>query len=349
MEMISIDLNSNVTSDAIDPKWWEQKESDAYRSIFSIAKNIETNQAYRHLDNIRFAKLYANKDLDNFLIGTAYSYLQHRISLNVVKPVIDTACAMISKGKTRAQFLTKNGNFTQQRRARDLTLYNEGVFYDLKLYELFKIAFRDACIWGTGLIKFNADTLKQRVTAERVLPDEILVDDCEAAFGKPRQIHQKRYIDRDVAIAMFPDKEKEIRAVTPFRPTTKIYRTGTDLIKIIESWHLPSGPEAKDGKHAITLDSCTLLLEEYAKDWFPFVILRWSEPIVGWYGDGIAQDLVGIQLEINNIVQRIKESMDVISVPRVYLENSSQIASQHITDEIAGITRYTGTPPIIPL
>ncbi len=58
------------------------------------------------------------------------------------------------------------------------------------------------------------------------------------------------------------------------------------MIKVIESWHLKSGPKAKDGKHTICISSATLFEEQYDKDYFPFVFFRWGDRPVGFFGQG---------------------------------------------------------------
>jgi hypothetical protein len=49
--------------------------------------------------------------------------------------------------------------------------------------------------------------------------------------------------------------------------------------------------------------------------------------------------------EINTVLIRIKESQEVVAVPRVLVEESSNINGSHLTDEIGGIVRYRGTKP----
>ena len=118
-----------------------------------------------------------------------------------------------------------------------------------------------------------------------------------------------------------------------------------DMVKVIESWRLPSGLDVNDGKHTISVSSGTLLDESYEKDYFPFVFFRWGIRPVGFFGQGLAEQLQGLQLEINKILRTIQVSMHLVSVPKLLVEVSSKIVSSHLNNRIGGVIKYAGTPP----
>jgi hypothetical protein len=118
------------------------------------------------------------------------------------------------------------------------------------------------------------------------------------------------------------------------------------MVYVFESWHLPSAEGATDGRHTITIDNCTLFDEQYDKAYFPFCFFRWNEPLLGFYGNGLVEELVGIQLEINKILRNIQLAQHLMAVPQVWLEGNSQVVNAHINNEIGGIKKYIGTPPI---
>jgi hypothetical protein len=119
-----------------------------------------------------------------------------------------------------------------------------------------------------------------------------------------------------------------------------------DMVVVVESWRLPSGPESKDGKHAITILNHTLMEEEYSKKYFPFVFWRWGLRPLGFFGQGLCEQLGGIQLEINKILRTIQVSMHLVSVPKVFIEMGSKINIAHLDNKIGGIVQYSGTPPV---
>jgi hypothetical protein len=341
----------NQTPEAIKDikaQWWREKKPHSH--MFGVVNSIETQQSWRYLNNIRYARLYANYELLGFY-GTLFSQAaqmplnNNRLTLNVTKACIDTAAAKIAKNRPKPLFLTSGGDWTQQQRAQDLTKYIEGVFDAADVYKKGPLCFTDAGIMGTGVAKIYADKEKGMICVDRVLTDEIIVDDADGMYGEPRSIYQRKYIDRDVLCEMFPKFEKEIRSATVGVKGDSQSSTAANLIKVIEGWHLKSGESATDGVHAITIENATLFQEEWKKDYFPFAFYRWSPKVVGFWGGGLAEELVGIQLEINKTLRTIQKSIDIACVPRVWVENSSQVNTAQITNEIGAIGKYTGTPP----
>jgi hypothetical protein len=339
------------TKQDIKAQWWREKDSGLFSHMFGVVNSIETQQSWRYLNNIRYARLYANYELLGFY-GTMFSQAANmplnnsRLTLNVTKACIDTAAAKIAKNRPRPLFLTSGGDWSEQRRAQKLTKYVEGAFEAANVYKKGPLSFTDAGIMGTGILKIYPDKEKAMICVDRVLTDEIVVDDADGMYGEPRTMYHRKYVDRDVLCEMFPDYEKEIRAATIGVKGDSQSATSANLIKVIEGWHLRSGESAKDGIHAICIENATLLKETWSKDYFPFAVYRWSPKIVGFWGGGLAEELVGIQLEINKTLRTIQKSIDIACVPRVWLENSAKVNSAHITNEIGSIGKYTGTPPV---
>jgi hypothetical protein len=73
--------------------------------------------------------------------------------------------------------------------------------------------------------------------------------------------------------------------------------------------------------------------------------MRWTPRLLGFFGQGLAEQLQGIQVEINRILRTIQVSMHLVSVPRILAEHTSKIISEHFNNKIGSIIKYTGTPP----
>lgn len=330
--------------DSFTNAWWTV-EKEVHGHIFAKVQAIRDNQSNRRVDWLRFARLYTNTDFDQFISGIVAGAFGRRLSFNVCRSCVDTATAKIAKAKHRPLFLTENGNFSQQNRAKKLTQYSDGMFADLKIYNCGKQVFKDASIFGTGAIKFFNSNGGPK--AERVFIDEIVVDEVDGRNMMPREMHQTKMIHREVLVDTFPKFKKEIAAATlNWDQNKKIRKTTSDMIGVVESWHLPSGLKAKDGRHVIALENITLLDEVYEKDYFPFVFLRWNNPLLGFYGEGLVAQLVGIQLEINTVLLRIKEAQELVAVPRIWVEEGSGVATSQLTNEIGAIGKYRGQAPI---
>ena len=341
----------------IKTKWWFSDDKELHQGVFSVTNAIVTHQQFHHSTFLKYARLYTNQEIIGFghqfherTGNNLRSPITGRVTYNVVRSVIDTASSKIGKSRPRPLVLTSGGDFGLQQKAKKLSKYLEGAFDSAKTYEVGARIFVDACVFGTGVIKVFAEDGK--IVTQRVLPHEIIVDHAEGIYGEPRQIHQKRFISRDVLIDMFPDKADAIQAASSGdtignQNSHSQDSLAADQILVVESWHLPSGSDSRDGKHAITIKDETLFSEEYEKDHFPFVFFRWSPSLVGFFGTSVTEELVGIQLEINKLLRNIQKAQHLAAVPRVFVESGSQVVASHMTNETGGIVKYVGTPPQI--
>jgi hypothetical protein len=332
-------------------RWYESNKNDLYQDVSAYLKALDKEQSYRTSDNLRFAKLYGNYSI---LGLDAYSYtrvessanITHRVTLNIVQSLIDTVVSKITKNKPKPTFLTDGGNWSLKRRAKKLTKFIEGVFSYTDFYDKAAMSFLDACIFGTGCIKiFEKDG---NISCERVFIQEIKVDDIEAYYSKPRQIHQVKYVHKDVLKKLFPSHELQIDNAASSQDefsTSAAYVNKKHMVQVTESWRLPSVSGANDGRRAITISNATLLEEEYTKDYFPFVFFRWGRRPVGFFGQGLAEQLQGLQLEINKILRTIQVSMHLVSIPKILVEASSKIVTSHLNNKIGGIIKYAGKKP----
>jgi len=331
--------------------WWNRDAKDLASNVFAYIEHLATEQSYVTDSNYKNIRLYGNLEPYSlralgFERAEPAASSTNKVTLNIVQSMVDTVVSKITKNKPKPTFLTDGGDWSTQSKAKKLTQFCEGQFYSTNFYDLAATAFKHACILGTGAIKIYRDG--NDIKAETVLVEELKVDDTESIYGHPRQLHQTKFIHRDVLKSMFPEYEAQIDASTTSAlgaSQYSSYRSAQNMLRVVESWHLKSGPEATDGKHSICIENQTLYEAAYDKDYFPFVFFRWSVRPVGFWGQGLAEQLTGLQLEINKILRTIQISMHLVSVPKLLVEASSKVVSAHLNNKIGGIIKYAGTPP----
>lgn len=352
--------NASKEGTAIKNKWWTIPDNEIHAHMIPIMKNIRQNQRYREVNNLRFARMYSNQHIiglggSNFARSGTENInngMTNRMTWNISKSAIDTLSSKIAKNKPRPLYLTDDGDWTLQRRAQNLTLFMQGLFLtmgtgqgdDKSLYGIGRRGFEDGCTFGLGPTKFYVDGGK--IYAERVICDEIVVDDLEGRYGMPRQLGQTKLMPKEMACDLFANHADKIKDASSGLEGEAYSRTSADMVELTEAWHLPSGEKAKDGKKVICVENCTLDVDKYEKDYFPFLFQRWTPGIMGFYGIGVCEELMGIQLEINKTLRSVQIAHHLMSVPQVWLEVSSKTLSKHINNEIGGVKFYQGNPPI---
>lgn len=335
-------------------RWWAKGvgEADVANGITEALNLLGAQQAARAARYARDARLYGNASalrltgLPAFRsppVGAGFA-LDRGVTYNIVQSVIDTVVARIGKNRPKPFFLTSGGDFWLQRKAKRLNAFCDGLFYENKAYVLGVQALRDACVWGDGLIHIGMRD--GRVRWERVFPFEIFVDEVEGIHGEPRQMYRVKDVDRGVLLERFPDKADIIRCAPSSR-----YETGddgliADMVTVREAWHLPSKPGAKDGKHVVSVANGLISdVEVWPHDFFPFARYSWTRSMVGFWSQGLAAQIQGIQIEVNKLLQVIQRSYHLGGTFKLLVENGSKVVKEHLNNEIGAIVSYSGTRP----
>ena len=324
--------------------WWEQSK-DLHEEVFSTFKTLSEDQSTRPKDNLNWLRLFQNNNASG-LSSDTYSLRSGSrsddVTLNIVHSMCTTVTSKIAKNRPKVTFLTSGGDYSLKRKAKLLDKFVNGQFYATDIYAVAPRVFLDAAVFGTGIMKIYGDG--DQIVAERIFPNEVLTDDAESYYGKPRQMFQHKVISREVLLATYPEFEKEILNASKAEYHSSGSKITSNQIECVEAWHLASKKGASDGRHCICLDNVTLLEESYDKDFFPFTFIRWTENLLGFWGQGLSEQLLGVQVEINALLNRIQEQM-YLGTPCVLLETGSKVSKAHITSEPWVVVEYTGTKP----
>ena len=324
--------------------WWSEK-TEPHESVFEVVEHLIDNQNHHSSNNYNHARLYGNisyRDLGTGgLANSAKTSAKNRVTLNVIQSMCDTVTARVAKAKPMATYLTTGGDWAMQRKAKLLTKFTSGQFYGSDIYKVAPKVFLDACVFGTGVLHiFERDG---EIACERVFPDEIIIDDLEARYGEPRQMFRRKVVDKQVLASLFPEFSKQIEEASSIEDNDSLYRA-SEQIECIEAWHLPSSKDADDGRHVIAIENATLLDDSWDRSDFPFSFIHWTSRLLGFWGQGLAEQLTGIQVEINRLLRNIQQQMH-LATPKVFVESGSKISKAHINNEIWGVIEYAGTPP----
>jgi hypothetical protein len=336
--------------------WWLEDEKDTgarANQMVAAARHLEQDAQDRHQSNLRHARLYGNFDSVGLGIRSytqSASAPQNKISLNVIAACIDTLAAKIAKNKPIPMFVTDGGSFPEQRQAKALDKFVRGWFYEADVHNKGAEIFLDGCKFDVGALHVYRNEDTGRVCVERVLPDELFVDDAEAVYGEPRQMFRRKYVARENVITGYADEDPaRTAAIQGAKPPDDAEQKGFgDVVEVWEAWHLPSREGGKDGLHVIAIDGCELYSEPWKHDYFPFAFFRYSKRTMGFWGQGVAERLTGIQLEINRLLRSVSEQLRRKGRGRIFVKIGSKVSTAHLTNGIADVVFYTGdTPPTV--
>jgi hypothetical protein len=334
-------------------QWWKAGSSEELsQQLIGTAVYLKDQSQFRYRQSSLYARLYGNMPLFGYAgtnltrMNTSNQLPIDRPTMSVITSCIDTLVSRISQSRPRPVFLTDAGDYKQRKMAKDLNAFMDGELYQTKAHAIGEQILRDACVLGTGVIKVLEDQ-KKRVSLERVMCTELLVDPNDSLYGNPRQIYQFKLVDRSVLEEMFPNNRGKVTRAEQAYPDSggESSKTVSDMVMVVEGWHLPSGPDANDGRHTIACSSGVLFDEDYKKDRFPFVFLNYAPRMLGFWGQGVAERLMGTQVEINKLLMTISNSINLVGVPRIFVEEGSKIVKAHLNNSVGSIVTYRGTPP----
>ncbi len=324
--------------------WWDAPEGEVHEYLIPTVREVEERQMEIHQLNLRCAKLYSNRELMALDWGTGEvrDVLHRPASMNtenLCASAVETLYAFIGKNRPKATIVTHDGSFDQRQQGTLLDRFLYGEFLHHNVWEKAQLMFKDACVFGTGYLRVDVDPVDNELFIERVMPDEIIVDQRECVSGsEPLQMHLRRVVNRHVLLAMYPDNELEI---TDSKSAWTSYRNpALDYLVVVESWK-----RGKDGRHVVAIDGATLLEEPYTRDRFPFVKFCYREPLTGYYGSGVVEQAMPYQLRMNRLNWTIEKGQELYAVPRTFMDAASQVIRQQYDNEMGRFYYYRGQKP----
>lgn len=340
-------------------EWWKAETKEQLAAeITGTAAFLKTNQTYRARQLAASVRLYCGLSVYSYA-GSNVSQMNRtktlpddRPTFNLIQSCVDTIVSRICQDEPQPKFLTDGADYRKRHLAQQLNQFILGEFYQTKAYEKAKQMFRDGNIMGPGALKvYEGDHGK--VCVDRVMVTDLFVDDNDSINGDPQSLMQLALMDRDKLIANSDDKARKIIEGTPQSYPDNAPdsgRTTADQIMVVEGWKLPSGPDKEapgyvPGRHTIATVNGVILDEPFHKTKFPFVFFNYSDPFLGFWGQGIGTRLFGTQLSLNRILYTIAQSITLVGVPRIFQESNSKVVNTHHNNQLGVIVKYSGTKP----
>lgn len=270
-----------------------------------------------------------------------------RRTINIVKMIVESSQARIAGTDIRQQFLTTGGGDKAQRTAKELTALGDAVEAHNEMEINGPKMYRDAPIFGTSVAKIHEG--RDGPDVLRVMLLELLVDELDAMYGKPTAIYHRRLVARDRLLADHLESAATIKAAPRVEPAMRVGPCVSDMVEVVECWHLRSSATAKDGRRMLVVsmkgkEGGALVNEEYKRDWLPFEFLRYCDPISGLWGSGQAEVLEPYQRDLNNHLAAWRERVDA-STWKIFMQAGAKIAKASINNRIAGIVEHYGSAP----
>jgi hypothetical protein len=292
--------------------------------VFGGKKRGKYYRNYRRYNYTPFA------DLENIRDPSVVGYYEQPAEIeedttqtpqiNIIKSCIDTLTSKIAQSKVRPFFNTQNGTFKDIQTVKQAQAFFD-LYYDLQnVNKKVSEAFRDSCIFEKGAIYIDPVT-KEIIKA---LPWQIYLRPAEVTYNKITRVYYER---KDY-------------------PTTLLDEALVKKAKIENNDYCNYGIYYDTYNHikAELIDGVVINTEVYTPSKVPFVFLHYCSPIVGDTSQSIVDMLNSIQLEIDNLMMKIKDASQLNPALTFCVPKGSSVKISQLNNRVGQILEYNATP-----
>ena len=339
-------------------RWWNapQDTPDVSRQLFTWIRNIELVNWPRRYANLIFYRYMTGRPTNpafNYAVGARpgsitsyYSRAQWQApSFNALAMVDDVLANRIYTQRPFLQWCPDAGDFSQRVKAKKLTRWTDAAFHDLKLWPLVSQMGADCRMYGTGYMLVDAGISKE-IEARVVMDDEVIIDEAESNLrDNPKTIAVRTFETVDDLIDRFGEVEGAEAAIRNAPKVELGMYFGSDIdtsdLRVLAlAWHLPT--KTKPGRRVLAVDGFVFSDEPYKRDHFPLARMRYKKLSGSWRGQGVAEQIVSLQRDIERQMSADWENMRRMAWPRVLKPTGAQIPDGAFADKSGGIIPYAG-------
>ena len=240
--------------------------------------------------------------------------------INIIKSCIDTLTSKIAQSKVRPFFNTQNGSFKDIQTVKQAQAFFD-LYYDLQnVNKKVSEAFRDSCIFEKGVIYIDPDT-KEIIKA---LPWQVYVRPAEVTYGKVTRVYYER---KDYPTTLLD--EALVKKAKCENYDYVVYGVYYDTFNHIK---------------AELINNYVVSTDKYTPDKIPFVFLHYCSPIIGDTSQSVVDMLNSIQLEIDNLMMKIKDASQLNPALTFCVPKGSSVKTSQLNNRVGQILEYNATP-----
>lgn len=239
------------------------------------------------------------------------------IQENIIASCIETLCSKIASQKVRPFFNTVNGTFKEMQIARQSQVFFDQLYEENNVNKVVTNAFKTACIFDKGIVKISDDGITNR------LPWNVYVDPREASYGQITQVAEK--------LPKTPGRLLELKY--GIKANRNLDYTVYEYYDVME--HI---------KAVYVLELNKVVKEKYEPNIIPYLMIHYSDPIKGNTSQSVVDQLYGIQMQIDELLSVMKDSIAMNPGMTLLVPRSSNIKTNMLSNRTGQIIQYDPIP-----
>ncbi len=334
--------------------WWNAHlfGHDAHITLIPHVERMRLQQATRYNNMRRLIAIYEwGYKAGQYDTPSDAPITDYINAYNAAQNVEETVHASLCKNPTVPMPLTTGGGYLQRKRAKDLQKALEGEYDKNGVEQIQDDVAHDFLTIGAGFSKVFSEFGELRI--EFVPAEDITVDDSEGRYRRPRTIYQTTRMDRYVAYELYggddewlhgdqANRREKILRCKEASANGDGARAEHNQIEIHEAYHLPSGPQARDGRMAIVIDGCTLVDQERQRHRFPYAACIPRPRRRGFWGLSMMHEMAANQREYERSTAKIQRAFQKVGGTHIVSPRSANVKPEEITNDEGDHIQYDG-------
>ena len=239
------------------------------------------------------------------------------IQENIIASCIETLGSKIAAQKVRPFFNTVNGTFKEMQVARQAQIFFDQLYDENNVNKVVTNAFRDACVFDKGIVKISDEGITNR------LPWNVYFDPKEVSYKQITYVAEK--------LPKTPGRLLKLKH--GIEADTNIDYTVYEYYDVME--HI---------KAVYVSELNKVVTHKFDAPVVPYLTIYYSDPIKGNTSQSIVDQLYGIQMQIDEILTVIRDSIAYNPGMTVFVPESSNIKTNMLSNRTGQIIRYSPIP-----
>lgn len=243
-------------------------------------------------------------------------------NLNVIKSCIDTLSSKIAQSKVRPFFNCVNGSFKDIQTVKSAQQFFDQYYDAQDVNKKVSEAFRDACIFEDGYIFVDVDSKD----IHKALPWQVYERPAELSYGKVTRSYYER---KDYPVTLLPKKVLDAIKDKIGLAEYVTYGLYFDTVNHVKIYYVS--------------EYDFILEEPYEAERTPFIRLYYNCPVSGNTSNSVVDMLYTIQLEINTLMNKIKDASQLNIAMTYLIPKGSGLKTGQLNNRIGNIIEYEPT------
>lgn len=243
-------------------------------------------------------------------------------NLNVIKSCIDTLSSKIAQSKVRPFFNCVNGSFKDIQTVKSAQQFFDQYYDAEDVNKKVSEAFRDACIFENGYVFIDVDSKK----IDKALPWQVYERPSELSYGKVTRTYYER---KDYPVTLLPAKVYNAIKDKIGLAEYVTYGLYFDTVNKVKVYYVP--------------EYDYILEESFESERTPFIRIYYNCPVSGNTSNSVVDMLYTIQLEINTLMNKIKDASQLNIAMTYLIPKGSGLKTGQLNNRIGNIIEYEPT------